>query len=81
MIEHRVEFECSLEVKRLVEEIDKLQENLKIKAGVNWSTLSYFYQEGGGSFWRFDWEHLWNRNNTDLKILLEQAIEAGRDWL
>lgn len=80
MIERNVEIECDSEVSELFFEIEALQERLKRK-GVAWHRLSYFYFEGGASFWRFDWEYVWDRNHEDLKTLLDMAIKEGKEWL
>lgn len=76
MVERKIDIECDHEVNELFDKIDKIQETLKSKKGISWHTLSYFYNEHG-SFWRFDWEYIWNENHDDLKAVLEMAIKAG----
>lgn len=76
MTKYQVEFESDPEIDELFLKIDKLQTQLSEKHGIEWHTLSYFYDETG-AYWRFDWEYMWDRTHDNLKTILKMAIEAG----
>lgn len=80
MVEIKIEIECDYEVDQLFEQIRTIQQQLKNERGIDWHTLSYFYNESS-PYWRFDWQYLWNKDHQDLKSLLLQAIEAGNELL
>lgn len=67
---------CDLD--ELFDRIKELQVELSQKRGINWHHYSYFPL---GSFWRFDWEYMWDETDEDIEALLKRAIDHAENVL
>jgi hypothetical protein len=75
----KVEFEGNFDegVDDLLSEIEEIDTRIHQYVGSHY-VISYFYAPYNMSFWRFDWGYLWDRTDSDLRILLKKACEFGR---